>query len=75
MSLIEIDLEDYKDEVKYTFCNNNNCLLNHCGRTFEKRFKDYIEELERSLLFFNGKTDVSVEKIIEDLKEMAKSLI
>ena len=38
MTCIEIDLEDYKDEVKWTFCNNNNCLLNHCSRSFEEKW-------------------------------------
>ena len=73
MTCIEIDLADYKDEVKYTFCNHN-CLLNHVDRRFEERFKDYIGNLERELLFFGDKTNISIEKIIEDLKEMTKLL-
>lgn len=73
MTCIEIDLSDYKDEVRYTFCNHN-CLMNHVDRRFEDRFKGYIEEQERNLLFFSSKTNITVEKIIEDLKEMAKLL-
>lgn len=53
MSCIEVDLEDYKDEVRYTFCENNNCLMNDCKKSFKQRFKAYIDELEKELTIYS----------------------
>ena len=72
MTCIEVDLEDYKDEIKWTFCNNNNCLLNHCSRSFEEKFKQYIEDLEKGILFFHQ--NKTTEEIISDLKYLAREL-
>ena len=40
MAIIEIDLEDYKDEIVFNFCENNNCLLDKTPKGFYKKFNE-----------------------------------
>ena len=74
MTCIEIDLEDYKDEVKYTFCDNNNCLANSCSRSFKNRFKTYIDELEKELTIYSTGCKRTPITILKDLAEMYADL-
>lgn len=74
MTCIEIDLEDYKDEVKYTFCDNNNCLANSCPQSFKQRFKAYINELEKELTIYSTGCNRTPETILNDLRSMYAEL-
>lgn len=74
MTMIEIDLEDYKDEVKYTFCDNNNCLANSCKRSFKQRFKNYIDELERELFVYSDGCKRTPQIILSELISMYADL-
>ena len=72
MTRIEIDLENYKDEVKYTFCENNNCLLSYASSDFKKKFGEYLWQLERDIYFY--KTSVNIEDVLRELKYMYAQL-
>ena len=75
MTCIEIDLEDYKDEVKYTFCDNNRCLKDSCGLSFKQRFKAYIDELEKELFFYTCGCKRTPQEILIQLRSMYSDLI
>lgn len=74
MTCIEVDLEDYKDEVRYTFCENNNCLMNDCKKSFKQRFKAYIDELEKELTIYSTGCSRTPETIYKDLCSMYAEL-
>ena len=74
MGCIEVDLENYKDEVKYTFCNNNNCLKNDVSRNFKEHFKEYIDDLEKSVYWYNDFKKSPVE-LIRDLKYLYAEIL
>lgn len=74
MSYIEIDLEDYKDEVRYTFCENNNCLMNDCRKSFKQRFKAYIDELEKELFVYSDGCKRTPQTILSELISMYAEL-
>lgn len=67
MAIIEIDLEDYKDEIKYAFCYNNNCLAREIQVCALKKFRIYIEDLEKSIFNFND-CHKTPEDFLRDLK-------
>lgn len=72
MAVIEIDLYDYKDEIRDSFCRNNNCLLQEARLDFAKKFDDYVMELTKKLFFYNEK--VTVEQVLQDLIDFNSSL-
>ena len=74
MTCIEINLEDYKEEVKYTFCDNNNCLKNSCSLSFKQRFKNYIDELEKEIFIYNVKKRTP-QMILNELVSMYADLV
>ena len=74
MSCIEVDLEDYKDEVKHTFCNNNNCLKNDVDRSFKEHFKEYIDDLEKSVYWYKDFNKSPME-LIRDLKYLYQEIL
>lgn len=64
---ISIDLEDYEEEVKETFCNERDCLNKQCFNvSFKKKFLEYINDLEKNFLFYNEKEDYGV--LLSNLK-------
>lgn len=69
MAVIEIDLENYKDEIKYTFCNNNNCLARNIEVNVMTKFRIYIEDLEKSIFNFND-CKKTPEDFLRDLKTL-----
>lgn len=69
MAIIEIDLENYKDEVKYTFCDNNNCLARNIKVNALAKFRIYIEDLEKSIFNFND-CHKTPEDFLRDLKRL-----
>ena len=71
--MIEIDLRNYAEEVKNTFCNEHDCLCSRLfNRSFENIFKSYVYDLEKNKLFYNKiKT---FDEILYDLKNMAKMI-
>ena len=73
MSYIEIDLRDYEDEIKNTFCENNSCLLNLCSKTYKEQFRQYIRELDNDLYVYNRPR--SAEQILTDLKDLYSRLL
>lgn len=71
--MIEIDLRDYADEVKNTFCNETNCLCSNLyNRSFSKIFKDYVNDLKKDNLFFDRQK--SFEQILADLDQFCNLL-
>ena len=75
MTCIVIDLEDYRDEVRYTFCDNNRCLKDSCGLSFKQRFKSYIDELDREIYIYRGGCKRTPEIILDELKNLYAELI
>lgn len=64
---ISVDLEDYEEEIKDSFCNEENCLNKKCfNYGFKTKFIIYIKELENNFLFYGEKKDY--ETLISDLK-------
>lgn len=72
MPTIEVDLNDYKDEIRYAFCRNNNCLLQEARTDFAEKFDDYVTALTKKLFFYNEK--VTVEQVLQDLIDFNSSL-
>lgn len=73
MTYIEIDLRDYEDEIKNTFCENNNCLLNLCRKTFKERFRQYINDLNQDIYVYNKQRDT--ETILRELTDLYLKLL
>lgn len=73
MSCIEVDLENYKDEVKYTFCNNN-CLKNDVSKSFKEHFKEYIDDLEKSVYWYND-FKKSPAELVRDLQYLYAEIL
>lgn len=74
MVCIDIDLENYKEEFKETFCENNQCLLNLVTkRGWKEKFKKYIDDLENDVYRRNYFPEP--EKIIRDLKYLYEELL
>ena len=74
MTCIEIDLEDYKDEIKYTFCNNNNCLKNLESRSFRENFKQYLDDLEKEIYLYRSPT-LCIVDIFQKLQDLYNQLL
>ena len=71
---VEVDLEDYKNEIIYSFCKNNRCLLNNCNKSFKVIFQDYISDLEKSIYNFND-CKKTPEDFLRDLKDLYNKII
>ena len=69
MSMIEVDLEDYKDEIKSSFCENNRCLMQECRRDISEKFGRYIDDLRKSIYFFND-CKKTPEDFLNDLESL-----
>lgn len=64
---ISIDLEDYEEEIKETFCNETECLNKKCfNYGFKQKFLEYVKDLEKNFLYYDEKKDYGV--LISDLK-------
>lgn len=73
MAYIKVDLEDYKNEIKETFCDRKHCLLNHTSRGFKGKFKEYIMDLEKSIYIFQD-CKKTPEDFLRDLKYLYSEL-
>lgn len=72
MTTINIDLYDYEDEVKETFCNNNCILKQYAPAFFKDEFISYVTDLEKNVLVFNNA--FNSEKVLNDLINFKKML-
>ena len=70
---ISIDLENYEEEIKETFCNERDCLNKiYFNVSFKKKFLEYINDLEKNFLFYNEKEDYEV--LLANLKYLGEFL-
>lgn len=68
MPYVDLDLEDFRDDIREYYCNPARCLNKEAFcRSLEDRLQQYIEDLDRSIYIFedNKKT---AKDILRDLK-------
>lgn len=60
-AIVEIDLEDYRDEIEEYFKPN-----------YHSNLAEYVKEMEKNLYFYSHKEFKSYEEIYNDLKRIVE---
>lgn len=72
MPYVNLDLENFRDDIREYYCNKARCLNQAAFcRSLEDRLQQYIDDLDRSIYIFkdNKKT---VEDVLSDLKNIVR---
>ena len=56
---VEVDLAEYEDEIR-----------DYLNGTIKEDLLEYVRELEKELYFYHTKSNITVEKIYNDLKRI-----
>ena len=56
---VEVDLADYEDEIR-----------DYLNGDIKEDLQEYVKELEKELYFYHTKSNITVEKIYEDLRRI-----
>ena len=56
---VEVDLAEYEDEIR-----------DYLNGTIKEDLQEYVKELEKELYFYHTKSNITVNKIYEDLRRI-----
>ena len=66
---VEIDLTDYKDDIKDYYCNCDRCLAE---KESIDKIRDYVIELDKDLNIYLSPSKRTLEQVCYDLIQLVK---